>query len=135
MQRFLPSLLFERRFCLIQTDNCKSKRKKEILDVTCTQLVRLLNRNFTAYVVENGTLSEGQFFTGETQDTEDLLTAKEQEIARWVYENRQRAGATTHQFPNAKCLYLAIRSGDHVYGCNTEFRCKRNLLIRLNTAF
>lgn len=94
----------------------KAKGKKEILDVTCTQLVRLLNRNFTAYVVENGTLSEGQFFTGETQDTEDLLTAKEQEIARWVYENRQRAGATTHQFPNAKCLYLAIRSGDHVYG-------------------
>ena len=94
----------------------KAKGKKEILDVTCTQLVRLLNRNLTAYVVENGTLSEGQFFTGETQDTEDLLTAKEQEIARWVYENRQRAGATTHHFPNAKCLYLAIRSGDHVYG-------------------
>lgn len=94
----------------------KAKGKKEILDVTCTQLVRLLNRNLTAYVVENGTLSEGQFFTGETQDTGDLLTAKEQEIARWVYENRQRAGATTHHFPNAKCLYLAIRSGDHVYG-------------------
>lgn len=94
----------------------KAKGKKEILDVTCTQLVRLLNRNLTAYVVENGTLSEGQFFKGETQDTEDLLTAKEQEIARWVYENRQRAGATTHHFPNVKCLYLAIRSGDHVYG-------------------
>ncbi len=44
------------------------------------------------------------------------MTPEEQQIARWVYENRQRAGASTHHFPQAKCLYLAIRSGDNVYG-------------------
>ena len=95
----------------------KAKGEIEILDVTCTQLLRLLNRNITAYVVENGALSEGKLFSGEEkEDAEDFLTPEELKIARWAYENRQRAGASTHHFPQAKCLYLAIRSGNNVYG-------------------
>ena len=82
----------------------------------CTQLLRLLNRNITAYAVKDGALSEGKLFSGEKGDTEDFLTPEEQQTARWVCENRQRAGASTHHFPNAKCLYLAIRSGNSVYG-------------------
>ena len=103
---------------LFDTDRLmqKAKGETEILDVTCTQLIRLLNRNITAYVVENGTLSEGKLFSREKEDTEDFLIPEEQKIARWVYENRQRAGASTQYFPQAKCLYLAIRSGNSVYG-------------------
>ncbi len=103
---------------LFDTDRLmqKAKGETEILDVTCTQLIRLLNRNITAYVVENGTLSEGKLFSREKEDTEDFLIPEEQQIARWVYENRQRAGASTQYFPQAKCLYLAIRSGNSVYG-------------------
>ena len=41
---------------------------------------------------------------------------EEQQTARWAYENRQRAGASTQHFSQAKCLYLAIRSGNNVYG-------------------
>ena len=103
---------------LFDTDRLmqKAKGETEILDVTCTQLIRLLNRNITAYVVENGTLSGGKLFSREKEDTEDFLIPEEQQIARWVYENRQRAGASTQHFPQAKCLYLAIRSGNSVYG-------------------
>ena len=103
---------------LFDTDRLmqKAQGETEILDVTCTQLIRLLNRNITAYVVENGTLSGGKLFSEEKEDTEDFLIPEEQRIARWVYENRQRAGASTHHFPQAKCLYLAIRSGNNVYG-------------------
>ena len=103
---------------LFDTDRLmqKAKGETEILDVTCTQLIRLLNRNITAYVVENGTLSDGKLFSREKEDTEDFLIPEEQQIARWVYENRQRAGASTQYFPQAKCLYLAIRSGNSVYG-------------------
>ena len=103
---------------LFDTDRLmqKAKGETEILDVTCTQLIRLLNRNITAYVVENGTLSEGKLFSREKEDTEDFLIPEEQQIARWVYENRQRAGASTQYFPQAKCLYLAIRNGNSVYG-------------------
>ena len=103
---------------LFDTDRLmqKAEGETEILDVTCTQLIRLLNRNITAYVVENGTLSGGKLFSEEKEDTEDFLIPEEQRIARWVYENRQRAGASTQYFPQAKCLYLAIRNGNSVYG-------------------
>ena len=103
---------------LFDTDRLmqKAQGETEILDVTCTQLIRLLNRNITADVVENGTLSGGKLFSEEKEDTEDFLIPEEQRIARWVYENRQRAGASTQYFPQAKCLYLAIRNGNSVYG-------------------
>ena len=114
----LSAQLAFRTQILFDTDRLlqKAKGETEILDVTCTQLLRLLNRNITAYVVENGTLSEGKLFSGEKEDTEDFLIPEEQQIAKWVCENRQHAGASTHHFPQAKCLYLAIRSGDNVYG-------------------
>ena len=103
---------------LFDTDRLmqKAQGETEILDVTCTQLIRLLNRNITAYVVENGTLSGGKLFSEEKEDTEDFLIPEEQRIARWVFENRQRAGASSQYFPQAKCLYLAIRNGNSVYG-------------------
>ena len=114
----LSAQLAFRTQVLFDTDRLmqKAKGETEILDVTCTQLIRLLNRNITAYVVENGTLSGGKLFSGEKEDTADFLIPEEQQIARWVYENRQRAGASTQHFPQAKCLYLAIRSGNSVYG-------------------
>ena len=114
----LSAQLAFRTQILFDTDRLlqKAKGEREILDVTCTQLLRLLNRNITAYVVENNALSEGKLFAGAGEDTEDFLTKEEQQIARWTYENRQRAGASTHHFPQAKCLYLAIRSGNNVYG-------------------
>ena len=108
---FRTQVLFDTD-CLLQ----KAKGGTEILDITCTQLLRLLNRNITAYVVENGNLSDGKLFSVEKESAKNILTPEEQGVARWVYENRQRAGASTHHFPQAKCLYLAIRGGDNVYG-------------------
>ena len=114
----LSAQLAFRTQILFDTDRLmqKAKWETEILGGTCTQLIRLLNRNITAYVVVNGTLSEGKLFSGEKENIEDFLTPEEQTVAKWTYENRQRAGASTHHFPQAKCLYLAIRSGNNVYG-------------------
>ena len=61
--------------------------------------------------MENGNLSDGKLFSVEKESAKNILTPEEQGVARWVYENRQRAGASTHHFPQAKCLYLAIRGG------------------------
>lgn len=118
MHAKLSSQIAFRTQVLFDTDRLlqKAKSETEILGVTCTQLIRLLNRSITAYVVENGTLSEGKLFSGEKESTEDFLTQEEQQAARWTYENRQRAGASTQYFSQAKCLYLAIRSGNNVYG-------------------
>lgn len=62
----LSTQLAFRAQILFDTDRLlqKAKGETEILDVTCTQLLRLLNRNITAYVVENGTLSEESFSPG-----------------------------------------------------------------------
>lgn len=114
----LSAQLAFRTQVLFDTDRLLQREKgaKEILGVTCTQLIRLLNRNITAYIVKNGTLSEGKLFSREKENIEDFLTQEEQNAARWTYENRQHAGVSTHHFPQAKCLYLAIRSGNNVYG-------------------
>ena len=58
----------------------------------------------------------------------------EQQIARWVYTNKKRAGATTHYYKNSKCLYLAIRIGDQVYGV-IGVPAQKMYWIRLNTVF
>lgn len=122
----LSAQLAFRTQILFDTDQLlqKAKSSNEILSVTCTQLVRLLNRSIVAYVSENEVLSDGMVFHSQNQDEEEektkaeeqLLVQTEAEAARWVYENRQRAGATTRYFSNARCLYLAIRIEDHVYG-------------------
>ena len=114
----LSAQLAFRTQVLFDTDRLlqREKGETEILGVTCTQLIRLLNCNITAYIVKNGTLSEGKLFSGEKENTEDFLTQEEQNAARWIYENSQRTGVTAHYFSQVKCLYLAIRSGNNVYG-------------------
>ena len=43
-------------------------------------------------------------------------SAREPEVVDWVWKNRKRAGASTEKFPEARCLYLSIRTGQQVYG-------------------
>ena len=104
---------------LFDTDRLlqKAKNDTDILSITCTQLIKLLDRSIVAYVVEDDELSAPYIFSNKKKEqTEDLLTSREQEIAKWVYENKQRAGATTERFKDAQCLYLAICIEDNVYG-------------------
>lgn len=119
MHARISSQLAFRTQVLFDTDRLlqKARSSKEMLRVTCTQLVRLLNRDIVAYIVEEGELSQGQVFYQNKEETnQQFLIPEEQKIARWVYENNKRAGVGTNYFKNAKCLYLAIRIGDHVYG-------------------
>ena len=119
MHARIYSQLAFRTQVLFDTDRLlqKARSSKEMLRVTCMQLVRLLNRDIVAYIVEEGKLSQGQVFYKNKEETDQqFLIPEEQKIARWVYENNKRAGVGTNYFKNAKCLYLAIRIGDHVYG-------------------
>lgn len=119
MHARIYSQLAFRTQVLFDTDRLlqKARSSKEMLRVTCTQLVRLLNRDIVAYIVEEGKLSQGQVFCKNKEETDQqFLIPEEQKIARWVYENNKRAGVGTNYFKNAKCLYLAIRIGDYVYG-------------------
>lgn len=115
----LSAQLAFRTQILFDTDRLlqKARSQKEILEITCTQLARLFDRSIVAYAAVNGRLAEGHLFS-EKEKVEDqsYLTLDEQQVARWVYTNKKRAGATTHYYKNSKCLYLAIRIGDQVYG-------------------
>lgn len=112
-QAFRTQILFDTNRLLQQVKN-----RRDILCVTCKQLVRLLNCNIVAYVQENGELSEGSLFfhDDERKREGELLSPEEQYVARWAYENGQNAGATTNHFSSARCLYLVIKSEDNVYG-------------------
>ena len=46
----------------------------------------------------------------------DLTSENEQAVAVWVLRNNKHAGATTDTLSSAKCLYLAIRVNQQVYG-------------------
>lgn len=48
--------------------------------------------------------------------TENYILPNEQAVAAWVHKNNKRAGATTDTLGSAKCLYLAVRVSDMVYG-------------------
>ena len=41
--------------------------------------------------------------------------AGERPVARWVRENAEHAGRTTRMFPEARCLYMAVRSEGTVW--------------------
>ncbi|MEG1801266.1 MAG: DUF4118 domain-containing protein, partial [Oscillospiraceae bacterium] len=95
----------------------KCRLKSEIVSITANQLVKLLSRSITFYLVENNELCEPLIFTPEGQEPAvDCANTNEKAVATWVYKNNKHAGATTNTLGSAKCLYLAVRANDTVYG-------------------
>ena len=95
----------------------KAKSDEDIINITATQLMKLLNRSVVVYTVKEEKLSKGLLFPVEPEvNSEELFSDLEYNAAHWVYQNRHRGGATTDAYTNAKCLYLAIRIYDKVYG-------------------
>ena len=94
----------------------KARNDTDIIDITSTQLMKLLNRTVVMYSVKDGALSKGYLFPVSPEGQEDLFSDRERKTAEWVYQNKHRAGAFTHTLNKAKCMYLAIRINDNVYG-------------------
>lgn len=93
------------------------REREEIVTVTATQLIKLLNRDMVIYLAEEGTLSVPKFFpVNEETACEEYLSENERETALWVLKNNKHAGATTDTLSDARCLYLSIRTSNAVYG-------------------
>ena len=94
-----------------------AKNSDEILQATASQLIKLLDRDVFIYLNNNDELSEPHIYkkNEESPNFEELCTS-EKNIAEWVLKNNKLAGAATETFSEAKCLYLAIRTINHVYG-------------------
>lgn len=95
----------------------KAQDNDDIFNITATQLMKLLNRSVVMYSAKDDKLSKGALFPVEPGGiVDDLFTSEEHATARWVFENHHRAGATTDTLNKAKCLYMAIRINNNVYG-------------------
>ena len=95
----------------------KAQDTDDMINITATQLMKLLNRSVVMYSAKDNKLSKGALFSLESDGTnEELFTAVEHSAAHWVFENKHRAGATTDTLNQAKCLYMAICINNRVYG-------------------
>ncbi len=95
----------------------KAQDNDDIFNITATQLMKLLNRSVVMYSAKGDKLSKGALFPVDPDGIcDDLFTSEEHTAARWVLENHHRAGATTETLNKAKCLYMAIRINNSIYG-------------------
>ena len=91
--------------------------KNEIVSATANQLIKLLGKDIVFYLSENEALGEPHIFAAsDDKINEEIITTNEKAVAEWVQKNNKHAGATTETLSNAKCLYLAIRVNNRVYG-------------------
>lgn len=95
----------------------KASDDRDIIDITATQLMKLLNRTVVVYTVNEGNLSKGYLFPAVPEESsENLFDVRERATAEWVYKHKRRAGASTDTHKDAKSLYMAIRINNYVYG-------------------
>ncbi len=103
---------------LLETNQMLQKEETQdgVLSVTAGQIVRLLRRDLAVYAPEGDGLGEPKIWRTQDSANEDIAGDNERAVAHWVYKNNKRAGSTTDTLSSAKCMYLAIRAGDAVYG-------------------
>lgn len=103
---------------LFETNQLLQKEKEEqaVLSVTAGQLTKLLKRDVVIYLSNRTDLLEPSVYRASDSDGSDLTSENEKAVAAWVLRNNKHAGATTDTLSSAKCLYLAIRTGQKVFG-------------------
>ncbi len=103
---------------LFETNQLLQKEKDEqsVVDAAAGQLMKLLERDLVIYLSEGEALSAPRTFRTADGAGEDLVAGIEGEAALWVLRNNKHAGATTDTLSGARCLYLAIRVNQRVYG-------------------
>ena len=94
----------------------KAQNDEDIINITATQIMKLLNRSVVMYSVRDGKLTKGSLYSAQSDNLEDLFTTTERNTAEWVYLNKHRAGAYTNVYSKAKCVYFSIRINNNIYG-------------------
>ncbi|WMI79789.1 sensor histidine kinase [Anaerotignum sp. MB30-C6] len=94
----------------------KTESKEKIIEVTCKQLSKLIEKDIVFHPVSDGDLGKPITFFDRVSDDENYLLQNELAVAKWVLKNNKHAGATTNTLSSAKCYYLAVRMNEIVYG-------------------
>ena len=103
---------------LFETNQLLQKEKDEqgVVNATAGQLLKLLKKDVVVYLSDGRELAEPAIFRTDGSDGWELTSDSEREAAAWVLRNNKHAGATTDTLSGARCLYLAIRVNQRVYG-------------------
>ena len=95
----------------------KAETPEEVYQMTATQIQRLMQRDVLIYPAHAHALPDGIIYPADGTGVRSVSGGEEeQNVVDWVWKNRKRAGATTEVFPEARRLYLAIRTGQQIYG-------------------
>ena len=94
----------------------KAQNDEDIINITATQIMKLLNQSVVMYSVRDGKLTKGSLYSAQSDNLEDLFTTTERNTAEWVYLNKHRAGSSTNVYSKAKCVYFSIRINNNIYG-------------------
>lgn len=93
------------------------RNREGIISVVAGQLTKLMHKDIVYYDAGPDGLQEPVIYPSEEGEVQDTYCSEnEKAVATWVYKNNKHAGATTNTLGNAKCLYLAIRVNENVYG-------------------
>ncbi len=103
---------------LFETNQLLQKEQDEnaVITATAGQLMKLLKKDIVVYLSDGKELATPNVFRAVNSTQEDLISENEKAVADWAFRNNKHAGATTDTLSSAKCLYLAIRVNQHVYG-------------------
>lgn len=95
----------------------QAREKREILQVTASQLIKLLGRDLTICFAEEGEpIRPKHFPVNGGRQQENQPTDEERDAVEWVIRNCKPAGAGTEFFSGAKCLHLPIYTNENAYG-------------------
>lgn len=94
----------------------KAADKYEIVEQTVAQLGTLLEKNIYFYL-GNPRLNPLPFtyICNETLQS-NFDNQRWVAVAEWTFKNNRHAGFSTTTLPGEKCLYLAVRNGEKVFG-------------------
>ena len=103
---------------LFDTDQLLQKEQdaQGVLAVAAEQLTKLLKRDLVIYPARGNDLDSPSVCRVSGSSESSLISENEKAVAVWALRNNRHAGATTDTLSSAKCLYLAIRVNDRVYG-------------------
>lgn len=87
---------------------------KDIGEKTAEQLGMLLERNIYFYLGRPEEKNPPIAYKV-TPDAPDKPGMGELPVAQWTFHNNKHAGRTTRTFPNAKCMFIAVRSSHKVF--------------------
>ena len=95
----------------------KATDDEGVISITAKQLIKLLDRDIIVYRESGGKIISREIFAARyPSENSDMLSDYEKEAAKWVFDNKRRAGCGTDVYKKSCCLYLAIRINNRVFG-------------------